>query len=337
MTNVNRLKLLKTILNSNKTAVIRELNRQGWYYGCNSTSTTTSTTSSTSTTSTSTSTSTTTSTTTTAAPFDADAQAYFTAVETAGGTLSTSDKNAWNTYVLAKKSEGTWTKIKAVFPFMGGTAAAHAIDAVSATTMITWSGTLTHDGSGVTGNGVNGKGVLTKNLTQIFSSYNIYVGCYMRTATQQNGNGMFGTGNPNSPYQGLFMAGTHIGGDAGSSLFTYKVGDDNSKVLCGQVGGIGTPLYPPHAGFYQGNRTASNAAVLNWNNTQLGSSSVANGSALPAYTPSVLAIDQIGSYVWYSPDNISFLILGEGFSNSDLTQGNIDVEALQDALNRGVQ
>jgi hypothetical protein len=58
--------------------------------------------------------------------FDADAQAFFNRVTTAGGTLSNTEKTAVNTLVIQMKTDGIWTKIKAAYPMVGASAAACA-------------------------------------------------------------------------------------------------------------------------------------------------------------------------------------------------------------------
>jgi hypothetical protein len=51
---------------------------------------------------------------------DPDAQAFFDRVTTAGGTLSSTEKNAVNTLVLKMKTDGIWTPMKAIYPMVGG-------------------------------------------------------------------------------------------------------------------------------------------------------------------------------------------------------------------------
>ena len=51
--------------------------------------------------------------------FDADAQAFFDRVTAAGGTLSTTEKNATNQLVLDMKSAGIWSSMKAIYPMVG--------------------------------------------------------------------------------------------------------------------------------------------------------------------------------------------------------------------------
>lgn len=55
--------------------------------------------------------------------FDADAQAFFDRVTTAGGTLTITEQNAVNTLVVQMKADGIWTKMKAIYPMVGASAA----------------------------------------------------------------------------------------------------------------------------------------------------------------------------------------------------------------------
>ena len=59
----------------------------------------------------------------TSAPvYDTDAQAFFTAVEGGGDTLTTTEKDATNQFVLDLKSAAIWSKMNVIYPFVGGTA-----------------------------------------------------------------------------------------------------------------------------------------------------------------------------------------------------------------------
>ena len=58
--------------------------------------------------------------------YDADAQAFFTRVTSAGGTLSATEKLATNQLVLDMKSAGIWSSMKAIYPMVGASAAACA-------------------------------------------------------------------------------------------------------------------------------------------------------------------------------------------------------------------
>ena len=52
--------------------------------------------------------------------YDPEAQAFFDRVTTAGGSLSTAEQDAVNDLVIQMKVDGIWTKMKAIYPMVGG-------------------------------------------------------------------------------------------------------------------------------------------------------------------------------------------------------------------------
>jgi hypothetical protein len=87
--------------------------------------------------------------------FDPDAQAFFDRVTTAGGTLSTTEKNATNQLVLDMKSAGIWTPMKAIYPMVGASAAACAQNLKSSSFTGTFTSGWTFASTGVTPNGTS--------------------------------------------------------------------------------------------------------------------------------------------------------------------------------------
>jgi hypothetical protein len=96
----------------------------------------------------------TTSTTTTAA-FDPAAIAFFEAA----GITNPTQRSAVNTLVVTLKSDGLWTKMKAIYPFVGGSASSHKFNLINpldtdAAFRLTFDGSgWTHDANGATANG----------------------------------------------------------------------------------------------------------------------------------------------------------------------------------------
>lgn len=81
--------------------------------------------------------------------YETEVDTYIAAVVAAGGTLSTGQKDAYNDWVVAEKSAGRYSKYTAIYPFMGGNAASHAINAANpGSHNLTFSGSWTHDGQG---------------------------------------------------------------------------------------------------------------------------------------------------------------------------------------------
>jgi hypothetical protein len=91
--------------------------------------------------------------------FDPDAQAFITAAAITDNT----QKNAINTLVLDLKSYSIWTKMKAIYPVVGGTASTHKFNLkdprdLDVAFRLTFFGGVTHSNNGIQGNGTNGYG-----------------------------------------------------------------------------------------------------------------------------------------------------------------------------------
>ena len=87
---------------------------------------------------------------------DPDATAFITAA----GITDSTQKTAIYTLVDYLKNNSLWTKLKAFYPLVGGTATTHKYNLLNpldtdGAFRLTMSGGLTHDANGVTGNGSN--------------------------------------------------------------------------------------------------------------------------------------------------------------------------------------
>jgi len=94
---------------------------------------------------------------------DPDAQAYINALDAAGYTVSSEEEVAINDHFLDLKGTGPnnstydwWTGIVRLLPFIGTTAAQQGIKAESPASSTTFAGGVTHNSTGVEGNGTNG-------------------------------------------------------------------------------------------------------------------------------------------------------------------------------------
>jgi len=110
---------------------------------------------------------------------DADAQLFVNRVYTAGGVLSTTEADAVNTLVIDMKNDGIWTKMKAIYPMVGASAAACAQNLKSSSFTGTFTSGWTFASTGVTPNGtsayMNTNLTPTGNLSQISQSFSLYV------------------------------------------------------------------------------------------------------------------------------------------------------------------
>ena len=88
--------------------------------------------------------------------YDTDAQAFFTAVEGGGDTLTTTEKDATNQLVLDLKSDGIWTGMYAIYPFVGATSTSTKWNLkdprdLDAAYRVSWTGTANFTADGITG------------------------------------------------------------------------------------------------------------------------------------------------------------------------------------------
>ena len=110
---------------------------------------------------------------------DPDALAYLADVVAAGGTTDATIDAAVETLFVDLKSAGVYSKLDILYPFVGGTASSHSINALGNTSYdITWNGGLTHNASGTTGNGTNGYGNTNYNPNVEATAGDIGYGLY---------------------------------------------------------------------------------------------------------------------------------------------------------------
>jgi hypothetical protein len=89
--------------------------------------------------------------------FDTDAQAFITAA----GITNPTQQSAINTLVLGLKADSIWTKMNALYPFVGGTATSHKYNLkdprdLDAAYRLAFFGGMTHNANGIQGDGGSG-------------------------------------------------------------------------------------------------------------------------------------------------------------------------------------
>ena len=125
-------------------------------------------------------------TTVTGPTYDPDAQLFFNAQSGAGVTLSTTQKDAVNQWVLDSKAIGIWTKFKAIYPMVGGTATSckwnlkNPLDTNAAYRLV-FSGGGTFSANGYQPNGTNAFADTFLLPSTTLSLNNTHVSFYSRT------------------------------------------------------------------------------------------------------------------------------------------------------------
>ena len=256
--------------------------------------------------------------------FDADAQAFFDRVTTAGGTLTTTEKNATNQLVLDMKSAGIWSAMKAVYPMVGASASACAQNLKSSSFTGTFTSGWTFASTGVTPNGTSAYFNTTFNPnTQFSDNVNNHLSFYSRTQNSTiNAYDM-------NVYDGTNEFGlTHYYSAVSLKFF-------NAYAYPNQVAGANNNNT---LGFLIGTRTASNLSKAYFNNSLLATQTNSIGiNARPIYPIYIGATNNNNITAGtYSVRECAFASIGDGLNDTQASNFYTAVQTFQTTLSRQV-
>ena len=243
------------------------------------------------------------------------------AFATATGITDTTILNALNTFDLGLISNGLATKMKALYPMVGGTANTHKfnfMDArdVNAAFRLQFNGGGVHSSTGYKPNGTNAYGNTFYNQTTQGDNVNSgHLSYYSRT----NSNGA------------EVEIGTEVNSVAYNLLEIRTAG--TTYFLMNQTS-ISVFADSDSLGFYVGNRTSSNV-INGWKNGVKKGSSTAISTSI-ANRPIYLAGLNSDSALYYSTKECAFASIGSGLTDGEATTFYNLVQAMQTSLSRQV-
>jgi hypothetical protein len=249
---------------------------------------------------------------------DADAQAFITAASITDPT----QQSAINTLVLDLKGYNIWTKMKALYPFVGGTASQHKWNLkdprdLDAAFRLVFSGGVTHSSNGVQFGGVNGWAETYLNANTAFTTNDSFHGSiYSRT---------------NSNIDGCDYGG--VNASARTELWLRSSTDN--LVTSAHLNRITTPN-SNSTGYYVSTRSNSTTFKVFKNNSQLGSTYTgANGARLDVTMP--IGAYKIGTTpLYFSNKQYAFASIGDGLTDTEAANFYTAVQAFQTTLGRQV-
>jgi hypothetical protein len=227
----------------------------------------------------------------------AEADLYLEAVLQAGGSFGASGSTvsgATRTFFNTLYTNGWQNSTSGLYPFLGGTAASHAINAINpGTNNITWSGTVTHSAVGVQGNGTTGFGN-TGIIANSIPANNYSMSYYVRTNSARD---------------------ESLGGASkDGSLFTF-----NPRTAGGQTGcsirtgvlNILTPALGNSSGAVCCARPSTAQIASHRNGSNVGSVNAGLGADLAGIPLYILAINGDGTAQGFSNRVVSFAHFGK--------------------------
>ena len=253
---------------------------------------------------------------------DADAQAFITAA----GITDTTQQSAINTLVTNLKSYGIWTKMKAIYPFVGGTANAHKfnlknpVDSNAAFRLV-FGGGWTHSSNGVLPNGTTAYADTFFNPVSQSSTLNsFFLSVYSKT--NSNIGFPYDIGNADNWASGAKFTGIitryaygqryiSVGDNAYS---TQNPETDSRAFYCGGTNGSSNQrLYK------------NGVSVLSGTSQQIGFSNC---------NIYISAVNTLSSIQGYSNKQLAFASLSDGLSETDAANFYRAVQIFQSTLGR---
>lgn len=248
--------------------------------------------------------------------FDADAQAFFDRVTTAGGTLTTTEKNATNQLVLDMKSAGIWSSMKAVYPMVGASAAACAQNLKSSSFTGSFTSGWTFASTGVTPNGSSAYMDTTLIPSSNMSNSSASMGFANNVANTNSSGIEFGVQSASD----------------GMSIWTQFSSSNVSRIGRGNDANTGVPF--TSAGRFYGSRTSSILQTLYRNATSVATGSGAVTPLETVYSITLGAINLSGTPNLFVNGRYTFAFIGDGLSSTNIANLDSAIVTFNTTLSR---
>lgn len=251
--------------------------------------------------------------------FDADVSDWADVrVPAAGGAVSAATKDTVNAFTLAAKTKGYWPKLNrvSIFGTNGFTGLNVPLKVGLGAATDTFVNFVAGDYSlatGLTGNGTT-KYLNTGLLANALTNNDTHAAIYDRSLVSVT----CAAGERASLRMIVF----------GSQIFSDQYDSANGRVATAGLTGA--------MGFACTSRTASNSHVIYRNGVSVANNAT-SGGALTAISMYVFAENNAGVAASLSAASLGAYSFGSGLTAADAANYNTDMEALQDALGRGVQ
>jgi len=250
---------------------------------------------------------------------DTDAQAFITAA----GITNLTQASAINTLVTDLKGYGIWTKMKALYPMVGGSATSHKFNLkdprdVDAAYRLVFNGGWTHTSTGALPNGTTGYAdtkLIPNNILQLNSSHFSY---YSRTNVLESSVEM--------------MAYT-----SGQSMIDLYVKFTNGNMLSRIYNTTtSTTSVPSSLGLFLMNRPDANTIKQHRNSDIISSSTSTPAGTKPNINLYIGSGNNNGTTFGFSSKESAFASIGDGLSDTEAANFYTAVQKYQTTLGRQV-
>jgi hypothetical protein len=258
---------------------------------------------------------------------DSDYAAFYSRVINAGGSLTTTEQAATLQLVLDLKSYGLWSKMEAIYPMVGASAAACRQNLKSNSFTGTFTSGWTYASTGVTPNGTSAYMDTNFLPSTSFTNNNTHISVYSRTNADKASACIIGT-SKNANFIPLI---TIYSRDSSSGYTMDSYSYVNNRIT--------TSSTLSSAAFFINSRTTSTIFKSYRNGTQLGVTNTnTNSNDITTCDKSVYvgAINLNGTAAQFSNYEISLASIGDELTDTEASNFYTAVQAFQTTLSRNV-
>jgi hypothetical protein len=262
---------------------------------------------------------------------DPDAQAFITAA----GITDPTQQTAINSLVVNLKANGLWTKMNAIYPFVGGTSSTHKWNLkdprdLDAAYRLVFSGGWTHSSTGATPNGVNAYAdtFLIPSAVLNYASLSYY----SRTSTAEIGTGdangiVVGVRSDNTTANNALNLRVKSNPTNNNDFFYSRTGSaTNNSVRIVDSSGLG---------LFSGALDATSSKIYR-NGINLGGSLLSFSRNTPNLSIYIGALNNKGFGGEYSLKEGAFAHIGDTLNGTEMANLYTVVQAFQTTLGRQV-
>jgi PKD repeat protein len=254
---------------------------------------------------------------------DADADAFLSAAGITDPTIV----SAINVLVVDLKNASIWTKLKAIYPMVGGTATTHKFNLkdprdLNAAFRLSFSGGWVHSANGALPNGSNTYAdTFFANNNSFAAANSCGISAYLRTNALNTGCDIGGGGDSSSGTNGLYIyssfSGTYFGNANGSVTTPGSTNTDTR-------------------GFYITSRNNSNTQYSYHKRHSSGNIDATNVTAIGTQNGSNIFIGAGNNISNYSTRETAFNTIHEGLTLTEINNLYTAIQAFQTTLGRQV-
>ena len=248
---------------------------------------------------------------------DPDAQAFITAASITDPT----QQIAINQLVVDLKGYNIWSKMKAIYPYVGGTSTSTSYNLKNPSQFqISWQGGVTWSNNGVQFGGVNGYGITGYNVSLNNTADNISAGVYLRTNSIVAASSFSALG----------------GGFSGIELLVKFTDNNTYYGVNSDIGSGAGNFVSDTRGMFVVSKLATNQKVIYRNGTQISSQTYGGGNLSPNFIVHVGARNSQGLISLYDSRQHAFQYIGDILIAAEVGNLTTAVQAFQTTLGRQV-